>query len=261
MNEEDFLFKNDLIDDKLIDANGNFDIVFFLESLKSQMSNYSERYPKTDLISLFISRGLKCTLEDIENGDFETNISDEFEESFDTILKELNDCFMSFYGIDTGSADLSSLHKLYRVLVLNLTDTFAHYIACLGTKYNELDDPDRYTIIGSATPQPVDSMTGESIDISKSLENVEITKKIESIDDSIKNLILRSCSMLSGINLFKYSSLKDVGNVDLNFVYDKFESGEYISQDNDFFIERISNEINVPENFNNMKRIYLSILS
>lgn len=246
-------------DNQILDSNGEFDVDQLIEYMADQMSRISTVLPKYDFFKLFIEECLESSVEEVESGDYLFKINNEFESNYYNFIKEFNDLFLRFYGLNTNSMDLADLYKLYKVLVLNFNSTVAHYIKGMGSVYNEFDNPDAYKLTNNITHMAIDSQSGESLDIMKSMENIQIIDKIESIDNSFSNLLTRCCNVISSDNFFYLASCIDIGNNDLVFIADKSAEGTIYSENREFFSNRIQLEATSQNNLEIIKKIYMSI--
>lgn len=241
------------LNDSLIGTDNQFDIDYFFEVLRHQMSSCSEPFPKEDLFKLFFEYGLSCTVEDIDDHSINSNVRSDFVDEFTSTVGRFKELFMNHYGVETGESDLSDLYKLYKVLVLNIDQTFAHFMAGLGTtsKY--------YTIDGSITPKVVDAVSGVEGNLLNSTENVKIVETFENTEITYRNLFDKCCGAIFNDNFFQLALLKDYGNSDLTDVSEMFSNNVMFIEDITFFSEKISKEMSNVTNYDRVKNIYFNI--
>ena len=257
MDEIDSVFSYQRLEDVVFDDNGQIDIDAFFEILHSQMSNYKADSPKFDLFKLFVEKGIGTPMSDI--GNINTRIDSLYEEEFEKTINRFREEFDYCYGLNVQESDLETMYSLYKVLTLNIDMTFVNFMKGMGSKQNKyVDDPEEYTVLGSVTPEPINSLTGESVDFTKSCENIQIVNKIESIESSFKNLFDKCCDFITNDTFFELALICDPGNVDLESVYKKIDGCDIFVTDSNFFKTRIMKEVSNDLNYDHIKTLYFS---
>lgn len=252
-----------------------------LMKIENQFLINENNIRKTDFIKIYMKDILSIDLDEIESYKVEMYLTESSQQnSFIYLIEEMKKLFFKYFGIDTfeielDTVDFEFLYDLYDLFVLNLNNTIAYFMHGMRNPANNyVSDPNLYTLQGCYKNHlnKVNNLNTINMSLEEVVElNKELDKSIEN-DKNGLDIYVRSGESFKDLyekiilddNFFTLDFFFDILCLsDENIRNVKFNSeitDGKIPFDNKKFKERIRNEYEHPENFDNLENQYRNLL-